>query len=178
MRIPLLLLGSLLLLTPACDTGSDWVTQSTEVESLALTPTEPHLERRLHVVARARPDTGAKISVLHITFETEPRWERPEAGGSDVHPWYRVRLVDERDGQVVDERVTVFGEGSTPDSLSVGPDVDIEDEISRFEATYRLELDRQGPPSAGTLHVNWSVITEALTDADDLERVEVLLTQP
>ena len=179
MRIPLLLLGSLLLLTPACDPGvvEDWVTASTQVEAVALTAAEPHFERRVHLVARARPDTGAKMSRVDLTFKTEPRWERPASGGSEVHPWFRVRLVDEQDGQVLDEGITVFGEGGTPDSLTVWIKRN-EEEFSQFEGTYRLVLDRQGPPSAGTVHVNWSGVGEALTDGDHLERVEVILTQP
>src|SRR4051812_42774943 len=69
LRIPLLLLGSLLLVTPACDPGvEDWVTVSTEVEAVALTATEPHFERRLRVEARARPDTGAKMSRVDVSI--------------------------------------------------------------------------------------------------------------
>ncbi|WP_147443523.1 hypothetical protein [Corallococcus sicarius] len=179
MRIPLLLLGSLLLLAPACrgDGVEDWVTASTEVESVALTAAEPHFERRVLLVARARPDTGAKMSRVDLTFKTEQRWERPASGGSEVHPWFRVRLVDERDGQVLDEGIIIFGEERTPDSLTVWLKRN-EEEFSQFEGTYRFVLDRQGPPSAGTIHVNWSGVGEALTDADHLERVEVILSQP
>ncbi|RKH02541.1 hypothetical protein D7V97_27780 [Corallococcus sp. CA053C] len=153
------------------------MTASTEVEAVALTAAEPHFERRLRVEARAKPDTGAKMSRVDFSFKTEPRWEEPASGGSEVHPWYRVRFVDEGDGQVRDEGVIIFGEGHTPDSLNVWLKKN-EEEFSRFEATYRLELDRQGPPSAGILHVTWHAVGEVLTDADHLERVEVILTQP
>lgn len=178
MRIPLLLLGSLLLLTPGCGVDDASVTQRTPSESFLLTPEAPHSERRVRIVARAKPDTEAKLSLLLIDFKTKPQWERPASGGSEVHPWFRVRLVDERDGRVVEEHTTVVDAWDTSDQVSMRPAVNVEEEVSRFEATYRLEFDRQGPPSDGNLHVLWSSVTEVLTDGDHPNHIEVLMLQP
>ncbi|RKH02543.1 hypothetical protein D7V97_27790 [Corallococcus sp. CA053C] len=178
MRSPLLLLGSLLLLTPACGVDDIAITQRTPVESILMTATESHSERRVHIVARAKPDTEAKLSLLSIHFNAQPNWLQSESGGSEVLPWFRVRLVDERDGQVVQERSTVVEDVASPETLDLGPAVNTEDEVALFEGTYRIEFDRQGPPSGGTVHVLWGAVTEVQTDGDHPERVEVLMTKP
>ncbi|RKH46742.1 hypothetical protein [Corallococcus sicarius] len=178
MRIPLLLLGSLLLLTPGCGVDDIVVAQRTPGEMFLLTPENPHSERRVQIVARAKPDTEAKLSLLSIDFKTQPHWERPASGGSEVHPWFRVRLVDEQDGQVVEEHTTVVDDWDTSEEVTLKPKVNVEEEVSRFERTYRLEFDRQGPPSDGTLYVQWSSDMEVLTDGDHPNHIEVLMLQP
>lgn len=172
-----LLLGGLLLLTSACPGPSEWLDQSGPAGSLTLTPADPQARLRLHVAVSARKGSGAKISSLYVGFMAEPRWQLSETDSEEVHPWYRARLVDEHDEQVVDESSFIIDEARPLGKMTLSPHLDVDDDIERFEGTYRLELERQGAPSEGAIPVDWKTEISALTGAGHAEDLEVTFTQ-
>lgn len=171
-----LLLGGLLLLTSACPGSNDWVERNGPNGSLTLTPTEPQARVRMHVMIAARKGTGAKLSRLYLGFSAEPRWQLSETDSMEVHPWYRLRLVDERDEQVQDQSSFIIDVPRPVGDVTLSPNTDLVDDIERFEATYRLELERQGAPSEGTIEVDWKSELSALTDSGDVDDFEVTFT--
>lgn len=185
MRIPIpscvrqLLPAALLLLTPACLSMNSWAEKDSETESLTLTPAESHAEARLHVVAAPRAGKRAKLSSINLNVDMEQSWQPQETDVPAVQPWYRVRLVDERDGHVAAEDILALTEPNKMYLVGLRPEVGLGDkEIERFEATYRLEFDRQGPPSEGPIQIGWKAHLSALTHEDDVKDIEVTLAKP
>lgn len=167
------------MLTPACLRLEDWAEKDTETESLTLTPTESHAEAQLRVVAAPRAGKRAKLSFIHLGFDMEQSWQPQGTDVPAVHPWYRVRLVDERDGHVAAEDIIVFVEAHAIYPVGLRPEVGLGDkEAERFEATYRLEFDRQGPPSEGPIQIGWKAHLSAMTYEDDVKDIEVTLAKP
>ncbi|WP_164010641.1 hypothetical protein [Pyxidicoccus trucidator] len=166
------------LLTTACRPGYDQVEAPASAETTTvLSPSEPLLERRLHV--RVAPKPGEKLEFLQLNFFielTRLSWDVPEGAIPEVHPWFRVRVFDERDGLMVDEHVLIVAGPETPPGwpLSFGPELDEKARV--FENTYRIEFERQGPPSEGTLQVDWKPGATALTSIPDMEHLQFSLT--
>ncbi|CAM3207093.1 hypothetical protein G4177_34330 [Corallococcus sp. ZKHCc1 1396] len=173
----LLLLGGLVLMTSACGGLDTLVEMQPPDESLELSASEPVAVRRVRMVAAGKPGTGTKVASRELTFVFSRYWVRPPADGSEVvYPWYRLRIVDERDGHVEDEDVIAFGPGSSESKVYLTPRLGPEDPADRFDVTYRLEFERQGPPSVGTIRVSWETFGSVMSDGDE-DDVELTVTQ-
>ncbi|MFP2928703.1 hypothetical protein ACLESO_26605 [Pyxidicoccus sp. 3LG] len=153
------LLGGLMLMT-ACPGTTVFVDAAHPPESITLTAEAPRVERRLNVTALPKQGEKVEFGPFKVSFSANPRWQPPQDVGPVVEPWVRVRLVDERDGSVVAEQVTVLRAAGAQEVLYGGDEVCGED-VKRCEATYRLELERQGPPSGGVVEVEWGVDVSA-----------------
>ncbi|RYZ39465.1 MAG: hypothetical protein EOO72_09115 [Myxococcaceae bacterium] len=164
-------------MTSACGGLDTLVEMQPPDESLELSASEPVAVRRVRMVAAGKPGTGAKVASRDLTFVFSRSWGRPPADGSEVvYPWYRLRVVDERDGHVEDEDVIAFGAGSSEGNVYLTPRPGREDPADRLDVTYRLEFERQGPPSGGTVRVSWETLSSVMTDGD-VDDVEITVTQ-
>ncbi|MCE9669913.1 hypothetical protein LY474_19120 [Myxococcus stipitatus] len=178
--IPLARLAALALtlLTTACP-GDDhgWVEASTPPETMVLSPSEPRVQRRVQVRVAPKPGEKLEFSLLNLGIEaTRLAWSTPGENIPEVHPWLRVRVFDERDERLVKEHVLVFDrpELTLPWPLAFGPD--LPKPLREFEATYRIEFERQGPPSDGTIQVDWRLDGSALTPYPDMKHLQLTLT--
>jgi hypothetical protein len=155
------LLGTLALMT-ACPGTIVFVDAAHPPESITLTAEAPRVERRLNVTALPKQGEKVEFGPFSMSFQAKPRWQppQPQEGSRVVEPWVRVRLVDERDGSVVAEQVAVLRAEGAQEVLYGGDEVCGED-VKRCEATYRLELERQGPPSGGVVDVEWGLDVSA-----------------
>jgi len=176
--LPLARLAALALLVTGCPSRDNgWVEAATPPEATVLTASEPRVQRRVQV--RAAPEPGEKLefSMLNLGIETTRlAWSLPDGNIPQVHPWLRVRVFDERDERLVKEHVLVFDrpEPTLPWPLSFGPD--LPKPLREFEATYRIEFERQGPPSEGTIQVDWRLEGSALTPYPDMKHLQLTLT--
>ncbi|WP_342380008.1 hypothetical protein NVS55_10630 [Myxococcus stipitatus] len=163
-RLPRILGLVLALLSTGCPLLGSSVSGDTKTgpDQTTLSPSDPiHRQRvKLFVGPKKRFD---QVSVYHASLSIEMRairWKPPTGQGAPVLPWFRVRIIDEADGRLVEERTYVFENPRGADTLQFGGspfymDVTPEDEPPRFEATYVVEFERQGPPSEGPIDVTW-----------------------
>ncbi|WP_223637917.1 hypothetical protein [Corallococcus sp. EGB] len=172
-----LLLGGLLLLPSACLIAPASMSRTGPAGAFSLTPANTRTRLRMHMVVAARKGTGAKISGLNVGFSAEPRWQLSGTDSGEVHPWYRARLVDERDEQVLDESSVIFDVPRPVGMVPLSPHINLDDDTERFEATYRLEFERQGTPSEGTIEVNWSSEVSMSTLSSDMRDFEITFTR-
>ncbi|AGC43412.1 hypothetical protein MYSTI_02083 [Myxococcus stipitatus DSM 14675] len=159
------LLGlALALLTTGCLLLGSSVSGDTKTDTAQtpLSPSEPVYRHRvkLYVGPKKRSDS-VRVYDASLSIELSAiRWKPPTGQGAPVLPWFRVRILDEADGRLVHEQTYVFEDPRGADTLHRGGgtyymDVTPRDSPPRFEATYLIEFERQGPPSEGPIDVTW-----------------------
>jgi hypothetical protein len=177
---PALLGGLALLMMSGC--GDDYdedVAASAPRESITLTAEAPLFERLLHASVLPRKGEKVKLQYMSLQVKAPPRWVPPEAETSPVQPWARLRLVNVEDGAILLERVEVMGSVSGPPS-GPGPlegSVSQCEEASRCEVTYRLVLERQGPPSGGVIMMDLDASTVSRVTNQDVD-ARVFFSEP
>jgi hypothetical protein len=174
----LLLACAWALLTCACP-GPDSLSLEafTPKSTLTLDAAQPHAERLLHLRTEVAPGKKVTFSEPRFSVDSSVRWDSRQAERSDVVPWYRVRLVDPRDGRVYDERVLVLAPLSSYGYIGLGASLPLEGPTRDMDVSVRLEFDRQGPPSEGTLSVEWMFYGAVSTDASSREGLQLTLSE-
>ncbi|MCY1043275.1 hypothetical protein OV208_18305 [Corallococcus sp. bb12-1] len=174
-----LLLTGLVLMTPAC--GGDFDTyldrRSPPTEIIELNASEPVVTRRLRVVAAGKPGTQTKVTWPYLSVKVSRLWESSEASvAEDIYPWLRIRLVDESDGDLLGEDVVAFGEEGRVREAGLANSPGREDTAEQFDVTYRVEFERQGPPSNGIIKLTWEA-NAAVSSNGDWDEVEFTVTE-
>ncbi|WP_224250153.1 hypothetical protein [Hyalangium gracile] len=127
-----------------------------------------------------------EFELISLSFEVHHRWKNLSEKEMAVRPWFRVRVVDERDKRIVAERAVMVGDSrDAVHPLVLGnPPIEVCRFTRRCEATFRLEFERQElelvsqePPSESTLSSTWSVIANAQASNADGERLDVTLSE-
>lgn len=167
---------SLALLMCACDTPG-FVEDSTEEASLTLDTAQPHAVRRLRLRGETRKGARAKFSRVELNVYSTVDWVPDEGARTDVLPWYRIRLVDDRDGRVHSEDVVRVQPNIHYGSLNVSADEALEASATTVDTSFRLELDRQGAPSEGTFDVTWKANATLLMDDGAPEDIQFIVTE-
>ncbi|RKG72804.1 hypothetical protein [Corallococcus terminator] len=174
-----LLLTGLVLMTPAC--GGDFDTflerQRPPTELIELSASEPVVTRRLRVVAAVKPGTRTKVSWPYLSVKVSRTWANSEASGAeDIYPWLRVRLVNESEGDLRAEDVVAFGEQGWVRDAGLANSPGREDKADQFDVTYRVEFERQGPPSNGLIKLTWESYA-SVSSSGDRDEVEFTVTE-
>jgi hypothetical protein len=172
-----LLLASLALLASACD-GDVFASAELDVQTARLTAEAPRFEQR--ILLSVHPKPGKKVEFGHVSGWCRMealRWQAPEGETAGSPPWFRFRLVDERDGSIRSENVVLLGREAPPATYDRGVfrACDGKD-LRSCEGTFRLELERQVPPAGGVVEVDWKMSTEALVSEFEEDELEVRLT--
>ncbi|RYZ38578.1 MAG: hypothetical protein EOO71_23405 [Myxococcaceae bacterium] len=174
----LLLLAGLVLMLPACEDFNSFEELRRPTELIELGANEPVVIRRLRLVAAGKPGTHAKVSWPYLSATVSRFWTRSDEGGAEaVHPWMRVRLVDEADGNILGEDVVAFDAHGSVRDAHLANSTGRDDEAERFDVTYRLEFERQGPPSDGVIRLTWEAHA-SVSSSGDRDEVEFTVTQP
>ncbi|MBN9682639.1 MULTISPECIES: hypothetical protein [unclassified Corallococcus] len=126
MRTALLLLT---LTVSACVPERDWVMEEGPAESVTLTTSTPSARPRLRVQAAGRTGSGVEVSLVGVSFVVEPRWELPAETSTETQPWHRVRIVDERDDQVLAEHVFVLTQPNVTGVMKLETDKQAKDDV-------------------------------------------------
>lgn len=170
------LLGlSFSLLVTGCPYGSEVEANTkTGAAITLLSPTEPIYRHRvqLHVGPRKRGDSvrvhGVSLSIHVLSLG----WKPAEGTTPPVLPWFRLRIFDEVDGRLLYELPVVFDRShiTNPEKhirASHYLDVSPEKPLKQVDRSFLLEFARQGPPSDGTIDVNWELSSYGFADGDD-----------
>ncbi|QSQ23568.1 hypothetical protein JY651_00865 [Pyxidicoccus parkwayensis] len=146
-------LGGLSLMTTACE-NDVYLTTTAPRGVFTLTPEAPRIERHLRVSLLPRFGERVKVRSLSVYVDAAWEWRRAEGETARVEPWLRYLLVDPRNGTVHLERSVVMRATSSPSSTGTLSDIAVECENTRgCELDYLFILERQGPPSEGTVDV-------------------------
>ncbi|WNG39954.1 hypothetical protein F0U61_44450 [Archangium violaceum] len=109
----------------------------------------------------ASPKEGEKVRIAHasLTLEVEHSWKGLDGGTSEVIPWFR------------------YNSSVHPiRRYSLGPRF-CEQTEQRCETTFRIEIERQGPPAEGTVDVHWKATGYAAADEAKGSNLEVHLVR-
>lgn len=201
-----LLLGCLLLLA-ACQSYAPAEPVSLEGQAVQLTARVVQRSRRMALKVTAKeaatptpeplpeegqeeePPVAAKdieFELVSLSFQVHHGWRNLSGKETAVRPWFRVRLVDERDDRIVAERTVLAGDDrSDVHPIVLGaPPLEVCRFTKRCEATFRLEFERQElklgsqePPSESTLNSTWSATANAQASNADGDRLAVTLSE-
>ncbi|MCP3136453.1 hypothetical protein [Pyxidicoccus xibeiensis] len=169
------LLGSLALLT-ACG-GNVFAQAELDIQTARLTAEAPRFEQRFQL--SVHPKKGEKVEFGPVSGWCRMealRWQAPEGETAAAPPWFRFRLVDERDGSIQEETVVLLGAETAPATYDHGIFSACDKDIRSCEGTFRLELERQVPPAGGVVEVDWKMSTEALVSEYEDDELDVRLT--
>ncbi|QSQ17520.1 hypothetical protein [Myxococcus landrumensis] len=185
-RPSLQLLGlALALLTTGCPLlGSDVSGDTkTELAKTLLSPSEPIYRHRvqMYVGPKKRFDSVRVYDASLSIRLTGLQWKPPAGQDALVLPWFRVRIFDEADGRLVQELSFVFEHPRGTDTAQLGGatyymDVSPRNLPSRFETTFLIEFERQGPPSEGPIQLSWELGASGMANGG--EHLLVSLSYP
>ncbi|MFE8604589.1 hypothetical protein [Archangium violaceum] len=153
-----------------CDDGMDVNSVLTEKgldgSPVVLGVSSPTARRQIAVDVRPANEERGDIQSLYLDVSIKPSLQ---GVGSEEHgrPWLRARVLQASDGRLVTESLWVLGEPGFEGYLN---NIHISGCIrqERCEAAYVLELERQGPPTAGELHLTWRTQARLIwTDPDE-----------
>lgn len=148
----------------------------TESEEISLTPSTPRVEQRLILVASVKEGKKARIGNASLMLAVSHRWKDPRGDTSETIPWFRVRLVDERDGSIYEEKTALVGNETGGLMLYDHPLCQLAEK--RCEVPFRIEIEWQGLPAEGTMNVRWKATGRANAHATEGSDIEVLLVRP
>ncbi|OJH37388.1 hypothetical protein [Cystobacter ferrugineus] len=180
--VPHLRLLGLSLMVAACapPTPSDISATPAEIESeeVSLTPSAPRVEQRFILVASVKEGKKVRIGNASLALAVSYLWKAPQGGNSEIIPWFRVRIVDERDGSVHEERTTLANQASSGWTFYGLNHLLCQMAEERCEVPFRIEIDWQGPPAEGTMNVHWKATGYANAYDAEGSDIEVLLVRP
>jgi hypothetical protein len=181
--LPYLLSSSLTLMVAACipDPVLDVSVTPVEIESeeLLLTPAAPRLEQRLILVVSAKEGKKVRIGSASLWLTVSQVWKGPQDGTSEVTPWFRTRIVDERDGSVYAERAFLADTQAPSAPILYSFDNPLCQRVEeRCEVPFRIEIEWQGSPAKGTVDVRWKATGHANADGVEGSDLEVRLVRP
>ncbi|OJT18747.1 hypothetical protein BO221_39110 [Archangium sp. Cb G35] len=133
---------------------------------VVLGASSPTARRQITVDVRPANEERGDIQSLSLDFSIKPSLQ---GVGSEEHgrPWLRARVLQASDGLVVTESLWVLGEPGFEGYLN-GIYIPGCTRKEHCEAAYVLELERQGPPTAGELHLTWRTQARLIwTDPDE-----------
>ncbi|MFY0523683.1 hypothetical protein ACN28I_11020 [Archangium gephyra] len=135
----------------------------------------PTARRQIALDVRPANEEGGDIHSVSLDFNIEPSLRGVD---SEEHgrPWLRARVLQASDGLLVTESLWVLGEPGVEGHLSTIPLPGCTGK-ERCEAAYVLELERQGPPTAGELHLTWSTYARLVWTDPDESTVAVTLRE-
>ncbi|WNG14207.1 hypothetical protein [Cystobacter fuscus] len=179
-----LLLGGLTLMMAACtppDLDISATPAEIESEEISLTSAAPKVAQRLVLVASVKEGTKVRIGSAWLSLSVSHGWKQPTDDTAEVIPWFRIRIVNERDGSVHAERSILPNDIYAPNPMTF---YGLDDHgvcrraEERCEVPIRIELERQGPPSEGTVDVRWKATGYANADEAEGSNLEVRLVRP
>jgi hypothetical protein len=180
--LPHLRLLGLTLMVAACAPDLDISATPVEIESeeVSLTPSAPRVEQRLLLVASVKKGKKVRIGNASLSLSVSHVWKGPQDGTSELTPWFRVRIVDERDGSIYEERSILVNDIHAPNPLTFyGLEHPLcQQAEGRCEVPFRIEMDWQGPPAQGTVDVRWKATGYANADEAEGSHLELRLIRP
>lgn len=180
----ILLLGGLTLLVTACPSsnisGTAQASTRFQSEGVSLTPTAPRAEQRLALVASVKEGQQVVLSSTGMSLQVQFLWSGLDGSASLVNPWLRLKLVEEREGGFVGEEIflareTRLSSAAVSFAFYLPNSASCQQDGRECAATYRFELERQGPPAQGTVDVKWEATGYAVGDGGAGEDIEVHL---
>ncbi|WNG14205.1 hypothetical protein [Cystobacter fuscus] len=177
--LPHLLSSSLSLMVAACHPGYTVPAPHSQVESvvMSLPPSAPRVEQRIVLVVAPKEGKKMRLEYASLSLDVDYSWQGLKSDTSESTPWFRVRIVDERDGSIYAERAN--------DLDTLRPLMRIyrldhplcQQAEERCEVPFRIELERQGPPAQGILNVHWKATGSALVHETEVSNIEVRLRE-